>query len=330
MKEKILITGASGFVGSHLVALAKSQNFEVHAAVRKSSQIEGIRQFVDQFVYPDFTSTDHLRRLLEQHQYTYIVHAAALTRAKNEADLFRVNVDYTLHFVRAAFEADIPLKRLVFVSSLAAIGPVRYTDPAINENNSYQPVTAYGRSKAAAEHALGVFDHFPLTIIRPTAVYGPREKDLFVLFKTLNSGLDAYIGRNEQKLSFIHVQDLVQCIMAACVVQDREKQLYNISDGASYSKYAMAEIFKQTLHKKPLRIHLNKHVVATLAKGMEWMYRHSAHIPVLYPERLNELTAENWACDISKAQTQLNFKASFPLAVGLKQTLMWYKEHKWL
>jgi len=331
MKPKILITGASGFVGFHLTHLAQLHQFEVHAAVRKSSNIQDIQDYVDQFVYPNFDSPDELRDLLLENQYDYIVHAAALTRAKSDADLERVNVGYTLNLVRAAFSANISLKRFVFVGSLAAIGPIAYLDEKnIDESSPYRPVTAYGRSKRKAELALQEFSDFPITVIRPTAVYGPREKDLYVLFKTLNGGLDAYIGRKPQKLSFIYVEDLAQVILNACIYDQGGLQTYNITDGQVYSRYEMANIFKSVLHKKMIRLHLPLGLVKAIAKGFEFAYRNSSTIPVLYPERLNELTAENWGCNIQKAKENLKFEPKFDLDSGLKKTLNWYKENKWL
>lgn len=332
MKSKVLITGASGFVGYHLTALASLSQFEVHAAVRKSSKVDDIKDFVDQFVYPNFESVEELKELLLANQYDYIIHAAALTRAKSEADLIKVNVGYTLNLVRAAFSAGVHIKRFVFVGSLAAIGPVAFDAlQPIDETSDYHPVTAYGRSKRQAELALKAeFSTCPISIIRPTAVYGPREKDLFVLFQTLNSGLDAYIGNNPQKLSFIYVKDLVQVIINACTYDQQGFQVYNITDGQTYNRYEMADIFQNLMHKKAFRVHLPLWVVKKVAQLFEFAYRRSPNIPVLYAERLNELTAENWICSIDKAQQKLDFKPQYNLKSGLEETLNWYKKNKWL
>ncbi|MBP3942256.1 NAD-dependent epimerase/dehydratase family protein [Sphingobacteriaceae bacterium WQ 2009] len=332
MKSKVLITGASGFVGFHLTELAALSQFEVHAAVRKSSKVEDIEPFVDKFVYPNFESVADLKALLELHKYDYIIHAAALTRAKSEDELIKVNVGYSLNLLRAAFSAAINLKRFIFVGSLAAIGPIAFNASLpIDESNAYKPVTAYGRSKRQAEEAiLAEFAHAPISIIRPTAVYGPKEKDLYVLFKTLNAGLDAYIGDNPQKLSFIYVKDLAQVILNACLLDNGPAQIYNITDGNSYGRYEMADIFQAVLAKKAFRIHLPLWLVKKVAQGFEFAYRNSANIPVLYPERLNELTAENWICNIDKAKERLNFKPNFDLKAGLSETLNWYKKNKWL
>ena len=330
MRKKILITGASGFVGYHLVQAAYEAGLEVHAAVRKTSDVSEIKSFVDQFVYPDFKNKDSLLELLELEQYAYIVHAAAMTRAKNELDLVEVNVGYSECLADAVFESNIPLERFVFISSLAAIGPVAYDAPAINEQNDYHPVTAYGRSKVLAEKMLDKYVDNKLSIIRPTAVYGPKEKDLFVLFKTLNTGLDAYIGKSPQKLTFVFVKDLVNAILNACFLDKGGKKVYNITDGLVYDRYEMATIFKKYTPKSLYRLHLPLRLVRGVAQAMDLAYKKSKSIPVLYPERLNELTAASWACDISLSIKNIQYKPIYDLDAGLKVTIQWYRDHKWL
>ncbi len=330
MIEKILITGASGFVGYHLTRAAKAAGMEVHAAVRKSSDVSEICSVVDRFVYPDFSDEGSIRTLLEAENYSYVVHAAAMTRAKREEDLEKVNVVYTKSLAAACFSLKNPIKRFVFVSSLAAIGPVRYDAMLIDEGNPYHPVTAYGRSKQKAELILNDFKDYPLTILRPTAVYGPREKDIFILFKTMNGGMDAYVGRSPQKLSFIYVADLVQAILHACRFDQGGKQVYNLSDGQVYSRYDMAKIFKDFSQKRMFRMHIPLGIVKAIAVIFELLYRKSKAIPVLYPERLNELTAENWGCDISAAQRHIQYQPKYDLKKGLMEALAWYKENKWL
>jgi len=303
---------------------------EVHAAVRKSSDVSEIRSVVDKFVYPDFSDEGSIRELLEAESYTYVVHAAAMTRAKREEDLEKVNVGYTKNLASACFSLKNPIKRFVFVSSLAAIGPVRYDAILIDESNPYHPVTAYGRSKQKAELVLNDFKDYPITILRPTAVYGPREKDIFILFKTMNGGMDAYVGRSPQKLSFIYVVDLVQAIIDACRFDQGGKQVYNLSDGQVYSRYEMAKIFKEFSQKRMFRMHIPLGLVKTIAVIFELLYRKSKAIPLLYPERLNELTAENWGCDIAAAQRHIKYQPKYDLKKGLMEALAWYKENKWL
>lgn len=332
MKQKLLITGASGFVGYHLVRVAKGAGLEVHAAVRPSSRVEDIAGFVDKLVYPDFSDIDSLVALFSEESYDYIIHAAAMTKAKREEDMLHVNVDYTINIAKAAFSIPTPPQKIHFVSSLAAIGPIGYEDAVkIDENTKYKPVTVYGRSKMMAERLLKAqFADRPIRIFRPTAVYGPNERDIFILLKTLNRGLDTYIGRRPQQLSFIYVVDLARILIDSLRVDVDSLQCYNLTDGRDYGRYELANIFKKITNKRLWRIHVPHSVVKQVAQLSQWLYRSSSKIPVIYPERLNELTAENWGCDISKAKEELGFVPQYDLEAGLAESLQWYKAHGWL
>lgn len=331
MRKKILITGASGFVGSHLTELARGLGLEVHAAVRSSSKTQDIKPYVDRFVQPDFTDVQALRDLFQKEQYHYIIHAAALTKAKSEAQMKAVNVGYTTNIVEAAFTASMPPQRLVYVSSLAAIGPVEYDAAPLLENSPYRPVTLYGRSKKASEEILQErFAKRPISVFRPTAVYGPRERDLFMIFDTMQKGLDPYIGRNPQKLSFIYVKDLAALLLKSCLEEQGDLQFYNVTDGHVYSRYRIAEIAREVLKKKMWRFHVPYGFVKLAADLADVLYKRSSKTPVIYPERLRELTAANWACDISKLKGVLGYIPQYNLEEGLKETLHWYKDNKWL
>jgi nucleoside-diphosphate-sugar epimerase len=341
MKEKVLITGASGFIGHHLVQAALEKGYEVHAAVRPSSNIDSLEELsVDSeqdgrgavtFVYPDFTSTELLVPTLKAGKYSYIIHAAGATRAKNSEAYNLINADYTLHLAQAALSADIPLKRFVFMSSLAVLGPVSYAQKLpITEATEPNPVTSYGRSKLLAERYLSDLKELPLTIIRPTAVFGPRERDILILFQTLNKGLDLYIGKDPQWLSFVYVKDLVDATLSALKEEKKERSVYNISDGQAYDRYALADLFKALSGKKPLRLHLPLTLIKGVAVLLESVSALSKNTPVLNKEKIKELTAANWYCSIDAARNELQYVPRFDLERGLNETLRWYKENNWL
>ena len=332
MKKKIFITGASGFVGSHLVEAAQKLGLEVHASIRSQSNRSEIQPFVDQFVYPNLGDFDELKALFEKNQYHYIIHAAALTRAKNNLDFQKVNVKYTEAIMQAGFSAHMPLERIIFVSSLAAIGSIDYNNPRlIDETFPYNPHTMYGKSKMEAELMIRQkFNNHPISVFRPTAVYGPREKDIFILLDTLNKGFEPYIGKKPQKLSFIYVKDLVDVLLKGCTTPQEGLQFYNISDGEVYSRYEMADVFKSVMRKKLFKMHIPYRVVKILAEILQSVYKPSSKTPVIYPERLQELTAENWGCDITLAKNTLGFNPQYLLKEGLQESLLWYKDNNWL
>lgn len=329
MRKRVLITGASGFVGYHLIAEALQNGLEVYAAIRPNSKIEHLSHFNINYTYLNYTSVDDLKKEIEDKEYNYIIHAAGITKAKTLADYTQINAEFSKNLALAASQVSVAIEKFVLVSSLAALGPIQDLTTLIQDNSLPNPVTNYGRSKLLAEQYLLKIPNLPLVIIRPTAVYGPREQDLYVIFKAINKGLDPYIGRFNQQLSFIYVKDLAKALVNSLGLTSN-KEAYNITDGLAYNRYALADAAKLILEKKAFRIHLPISVVNGLAILMDRWYLYKKDTPVLNKEKMNELTAINWACDISKIQRDLNFVPQYNLKEGLSETLNWYKESKWL
>lgn len=327
MPKKVLITGVSGFVGYHLVEQAVNLGFEVFGAVRPNSEVEHLKDFPIQYKYLNYADVDSLRSDIIQNEYDYIIHAAGITKAKTLSDYNLVNAEYSKNLAFAAVGTQV--KKFVFVSSLAAIGPVADINSVINADQIPKPVTSYGMSKLNAENSLKTLTALPLIVIRPTAVYGPREKDIFILFESLNKGLEPYIGNFDQRLSFIYVKDLANVIFKALKVTVSHES-YNISDGRSYDRFALADIFKKVLRKKTFKFHIPLLIVKLLASLLDILYKNSAKTPALNKEKLAELTAINWICNIDAAKKDLGFNPAFNLEAGLSDTLNWYKQNNWL
>lgn len=331
MKKKVLITGASGFVGSHLVEAAVREGFDVFAAIRFSSNIKHLTSLPVTWVTLSMSDVKQLEAELAEQQYDYIIHCAGSTKAKAESDYNYVNAELSRNLAVAAVNAGIPLEKFVFVSSLAALGPIAYDDPQyIKADHSAVPVTAYGKSKLLGERYLKEIPGLPLVIVRPTAVYGPREKDIFIILKTINSGLEPYIGRTAQKLSFIYVKDLVKVLLSVLHQEVSTGRSYNVSDGQVYSKYELAEVMKDITGKKTYKFHIPIPLVGAIASVMELIYSFRTDSPALNKEKINELNAENWACSIRELEQDFGFIADYPLRRGLEETIHWYKENRWL
>jgi nucleoside-diphosphate-sugar epimerase len=327
--ERVLITGASGFVGFHLINEALRNNLEVYAAVRKSSDVRHLEGLNIQYTFLDYNDVTSLVKELEDKQYTYIIHAAGTTAAKTGADYNLVNATYTYNLALAATKANIPLKKFVFLSSLAGLGPLSDKSNTIKDDTFPNPVTAYGKSKLLAEQLLKPLTSLPLIAIRPTAVYGPRDKDIFIILKKFSQGMEPYIGKMDQQLSFVYVKDLAQVAVQALFSNITHKS-YNISDGKAYNRYALADYSKQILGKKTFRIHLPLFLVRALAWILEKAYAKSKATPALNIEKLNELTAANWVCDIECAKTDLGYQPEYDLHAGLTESFRWYRANHWL
>jgi UDP-glucose 4-epimerase len=327
MREKVLITGASGFLGYHIIQAAVKEGYEVYAAVRKSSNVKHLQHLSVNYVELNYSDADGLNKLFEEYNFDYVIHAAGTTKANSEAEYDLVNNVYTINLAAAAAK-NKKVKRFVFISSLASIGPSKNAAESITENTPRHPVTAYGKSKLNAENNLKKVD-IASTVFRPTAIYGPREKDIFIVTKTLCKGIDPYIGRTAQQLSFVYGPDMGDIAVKA-LKQTGASTEYNITDGKSYSRYAYADIVKAVLNKKAVRFHLPLPVIKTALFVVERINRAMKKVSPVSIEKLNELTAVNWVCDISKARRELGFEPKFDLEKGLKATIDWYKENKWL
>ena len=318
MKEKVLITGASGFLGYHLIQTAIEAGLEVFAAVRKNSNVEHLSEWPLHYLFLNYEDPEDMSRLLAEHKIDYIIHSAGVTKAIRQEVYDQVNATYTINLAKAAEKASENCKKMVFISSLAAVGPLTDGQQKITEQTVPNPVTAYGRSKLQAENGLATIS-LPTTILRPTAIYGPRDKDIFIMLKTISNGLDPYIGKLLQQLSFVHAKDVSKAV-----------GIYNITDGNSYNRYEFSDITKFILQRKAVRFHISMPLVKSLAFFLEkangWLNKPS----VINREKLHELAAINWNCDISKATNELAFVPSFNLQSGLEDSIAWYKKNKWL
>ena len=266
MSERVLITGASGFLGYHLIMAALDKNLEVYAAVRKNSQIDHLKELPVKYVYLNYDDIEAISKVLENNTINYIIHAAGVTKAVKQQEYNLVNATYSVNLAKAIKSNNGNLKKMIFISSLAAVGPSTDEVTAITEQTNTKPVTAYGRSKLLAETELSKLT-IPLTILRPTAIYGPRDKDIFILLKTISKGLDLYMGKFLQQLSFVHARDVAEAAVQALFLN--KTGVYNIADGNRYNRYQFADTTKKILNKKAIRFHIPMPLIKVLAYFLE-------------------------------------------------------------
>jgi len=329
MKKRVLITGATGFVGYHLIQSALANGFEVYANVRQAANADHLKKFEINYVDLDFESIYLLKENIEEKRYNYIVHAAAVTKARNLGEYNKINATYTRNLAVAASKSVHIIEKFIFISSLAALGPLKQRNDKLTEKSASNPVTQYGISKALAETYLAQVSNLPVIIFRPTAVYGPREKDIFILIKTIKAGLELYIGKQEQELSFVYATDLADIITKALTSAVVGKA-YNISDGVVYNRSSLAHYVSKTLGKKTIKVNVPVLLIKGLAWSMEQLYGIFNKIPALNVDKIKELTALNWGCDIKNVQNDFGFVPRFGLEQGLNETINWYRKNNWL
>ncbi len=329
--KKILITGASGFIGSFLVEKALEEGFETWAAVRRTSSREWLADGRIRFIELDFGNPAKLEEQLAAHcaetgcGWDYVIHAAGLTKSPRREDFHRVNTQGTLAFAAALLKTRTLARRFVFLSSLSVLGP------NLDESRPL-PDTAYGKSKLAAERGLEALakEGLECIILRPTGVYGPRERDYFLMAKSIAGGIDFAVGFRPQHITFIYARDLVNaCFLALTRGTPGEK--YVLSDGNTYTSRDFSALLQKEMGKRHvLRITAPVYLLHAVCWVGEHFARFTGKPVTLNADKFRILKQRDWRCDISKAHEDLGFAPEYPLARGTQLTVAWYKENRWL
>ena len=330
--KKILVTGASGFIGSFIVEEALKRGFETWAAVRKGSSRRYLQDGRIRFVELDFDDPDGLRSRLAGIGFDYVVHAAGATKCLDAADFFRINTQGTKHLAAAVAATCPGLKRFVFISSLSVLGPVRETAPYTDMTaaDTPRPDTAYGRSKLEAERALDGMQGFPFIVLRPTGVYGPREKDYFMMAESIKRHVDFAAGLRPQDLTFIYVKDLVGAVFLA-LERGNIGSRYLLSDGRVYSSRAFSDLICRELGNPwLLRIKAPLWLLRIITAAGEGVGRLTGRLTALNNDKYKIMRQRNWRCDIRPAVAELGFSPRYGLAEGVHEAVEWYKENKWI
>ena len=334
MTNKILITGASGFIGSFIVEEAINRGYEVWAAVRRTSSKKYLQEPGIHFIELDFGSEKKLKEQLNGHDFDYVVHAAGVTKCLHSEEFFRTNTEGTKNLVNALIKLDMPLQRFVFVSSLSILGAIHEDMPYkdITDNDTPQPNTAYGRSKLMAEEYLRSLKDFPFVILRPTGVYGPREKDYFLMAKSIKQHVDFAVGYKRQDITFIFVKDVVQAVFLALTADSKVcGKSYILSDGNVYTSQTFSKLIQKDLGiNHVLRIVAPIWLLKVISTIGEFTAHLTGKISALNRDKYNIMKQRNWRCDISPARKELGFNPEYNLEQGTEITMKWYKANKWL
>ena len=333
VKMKILITGASGFIGSFIVEEALKRGFETWAAMRKSSSREYLQDERIKFIELNLSSKEQLVEQLKGKDLDYVVHAAGVTKCLNKADFRRINTEGTKNLVDALMETGMPLRRLVFVSSLSVFGAIREQQPyeEIRETDTPQPNTAYGRSKLEAEQYLeSLGTRVPYIILRPTGVYGPKEKDYFMMAKSIKQHSDFAVGYKRQDITFVYVEDVVQAIFLALEKGENGRK-YFLSDGQVYQSTTFSDLIHEELGRPWwIRITAPVWVLRVVTFFGEYVGQMTGKVTALNNDKYNILKQRNWRCDIEPARRELGYEPKVMLEEGVKRSIKWYKDNQWL
>jgi len=326
---KVLLTGANGFIGSHVLELLLERGFEVAALLRKTSDTSFIEACLPRVEvrYGALGSPDSVRKAVRG--VDAVVHCAGLTKAVRKSQYHEVNADGTRDMVAACSACADSVRHLVHVSSLSVSGPGTSESPA-REDAAPNPISAYGKSKALAEEHVRRDCRVPYTILRPAAVYGPRDRDLLVAFRMVGRGVLFLLGGGEQMVSLVYAADVAQGIVAAVGREAAFGRTYHLAHGVPWSQRAVLSKMAQAMGVSPLRIVVP--VPLAYAAGLLcslWSKATNAPSMLSLP-KIPELIAPGWVCTTAAAEEELGFVARTPLEEGLRLTADWYGNNGWL
>jgi len=318
--KQILITGASGFIGSFLVEEALSRNWKVWAGIRKTSSREYLTDERISFIDLNYSDKSKLKQQIENQRdnfgkWDYVIHNAGVTKCLNSEDFEKVNYRFTCNLIEALKETGAMPDKFVLMSSLSATPP---------------PDTLYGKSKLKAEEFLESQTDFPFVILRPTGVYGPRDKDYFLMLKSIKNGLELTAGYEPQLLTFIYAKDLAK---AACLAAESDfiHKIYNVTDGNTYSDETYTQIAKQALGKKRVvKLRVPLLFLKTVSTLAELFSKITKKPSTLNCDKYKIMKRRDWTCDISPIIHDLGYKAEYDLERGIKECVRWYTNHGWL
>ena len=329
---KILITGASGFIGSFIVEEALKRGLETWAAVRGSSSKAYLQDERINLITLNLSSREQLVEQLRPHQFDYVVHAAGVTKCIDKRDFRRINTEGTKNLVQSLQQLQMPLKRFVYLSSLSVFGAIREQQPyeEIRETDTPQPNTEYGRSKLEAERWLDGLKDFPCVTLRPTGVYGPRERDYFLMAKSIKGHSDFAVGYKRQDITFVYVSDVVQAVFLA-MEKGQPGRKYFLSDGQVYQSTTFSDLIHEELGRPWwIRITAPVWVLRIVTFFGEYIGRLTGKISALNNDKYNILRQRNWRCDIQPAIDELGYRPEVDLKEGVRRSIKWYKEQGWL
>ena len=336
--KRILITGASGFIGSFIVEEALRRDMQVWAAVRKSSSRQYLQDERIRLIELNLSSQDDLVRQMREVAFDYVVHAAGATKCLHARDFYRINTEGTKNLVGALLQLKMPIAKFVYLSSLSIFGPIREQQPyeEIRETDVPRPNTAYGESKLMAERFLdglsgnGQDDVFPYVVLRPTGVYGPREKDYFMMAKSIKGHTDFAVGWKRQDITFVYVTDVVQAVFLA-LLHGQSGRKYFLSDGDVYQSAAFSDlILREMGNPWCLRVKAPVWVLRAVTFVGEYVGRLTGRVTALNNDKYHILKQRNWRCDIQPARDELGYCPQVKLDEGVRLTIGWYREHGWL
>lgn len=325
---RILVTGASGFVGSHMVEQALGCGYETWAAVRTTSNRRYLTDSRIHFIELDYTDAATLTAQLHEHYLLHgawdiIIHCAGATKCLYKQEFYEANYMGTHRLVDALQALNILPRQFIYLSTLGVYGPIHETPPfqRITEADTPQPDTVYGQSKHATEAYLTGHPTLPYVIFRPTGVYGPRDKDYQVLINSIRHHVELRLGYRRQLITFVYVRDLVQAVFCA-ISRGIVRRSYFVTDGNIYTAHDFGRAVRKALgHPFVMHITLPLWIGSIAATLCDVVGKLMGKSFVLNRDKYRILKQRNWTCDITPLVDELDYQPQYDLEKGLGEML---------
>jgi nucleoside-diphosphate-sugar epimerase len=322
-----VVTGASGFVGSHVVDELLRSGARVRCLLRPTSSTRWLDGKPVEIARLDLSDARRMADSVRDAQW--IVHAAGLTRARSPAEFHAANVGGTERMLRAAMDARGPLERFLLIGSQAAAGP-SLDGRAVTETEMPQPVSPYGVSKLRSEElTLLLRDRLPVTVIRPPAVYGPRDDALLRVFVAVKRHVRPVL-RAGGRFSLVHAEDLARAAVLALGHPGAKGQVYFVAEPESCGYEELGACVERAMETWAVAVRLPKLLLEGLALASEMWGALLNRAPFLTRAKFREITMGDWICSSAKIRAQLGWDPRITLEEGIRATAAWYREARWV
>lgn len=329
--KRVLVIGAGGFAGGFICEECLRRGYEVWAGVRHTTSRKYLADERLRFLELDFEHPETLANSLGACEpWDYIIYNLGATKCVNFADFNRINYLYLQDFTKALHKAERVPEKMLYISSLSAMGPADEKNYSpYSEDMIPMPNTRYGASKLKAEMWLATCG-IPTMIFRATGIYGPRDKDYFLMFKSIGKGFDFSVGFRKQLLSFLYVEDLAR---ACCDALEKGKpgQIYIVGEPRAYTQKEFRKMVGDTLGKRfVLPVRLPLWMVKVVSVVAEKIGVAKGKPSTLNSDKYRIMAQRNWNIDVSKARKEFGFEPQVSLSEGVKRSADWYKKEGWL
>ncbi len=326
--RRVLVTGGTGFVGSHLVERLLRNGFSVTCLVRDLRHLRWLEGLNVQLTQGDCTQPESLAAAVQD--VSLVFHCAGLTKAIHARDYYLVNHLGTKNLLEACARHNPGIDKFILVSSQAAAGPSLDGRP-VGDGNTSHPVSDYGRSKLLAEEeGRGYKDRLPVVILRPTSVYGPRDVDVYELFRWSSRGLTLEMTGGDRYLNLCYVEDLTAALLLLAECKTESGSAYFVAENRSYSWSEFRALLLSTGGVKARTIKIPYAVAYMIGIVSEIGSLFTKRPALANRQKVREAAQRYWLCDVGKIENDLCFRAEYPLQKGLELTWKWYRKNKWL